>query len=81
MQGVSNKISSAIASAVPNVEIGSTYSTVYGGVSATVPADSVADILKVDGVSAVQKDSLNQPLDDNTDFTGATAVWPSLASP
>ena len=26
----------------------------------------------------MQKDSLNQPLDDNTAFIGATAVWPQL---
>jgi hypothetical protein len=26
----------------------------------------------------VQKDTLQQPLDDNTTFIGATAVWPSL---
>jgi hypothetical protein len=29
-------------------------------------------------VDAVQQDSLNQPLDDNTQFIGATTVWPSL---
>ena len=27
---------------------------------------------------AVQQDTLEQPLDDNTGFIGATAVWPSL---
>ena len=34
--------------------------------------------LAVPGVVAVQKDTLNQPLDDNTSFIGATNVWPTL---
>ena len=34
-----------------------TFTTVYGGVAATVPANAVADLLKVDGVAAVQKDT------------------------
>ena len=55
-----------------------TYQTAYGGVAAKVPANSVADLLKVDGVAAVQQDTLEQPQDDNTEFIGATAVWPSL---
>ena len=63
---------------MPDAAINQTYTTVYGGVAAKVPANSVADILKVDGVAAVQKDTLNQPQDDNTDFIGAKAVWPSL---
>jgi subtilisin family serine protease len=78
VENVSNSISSAIKSAVPAADISQTYATVYGGVAAQVPANAVADILKVDGVAAVQKDTLNQPQDDNTDFIGAKAVWPSL---
>ena len=34
--------------------------------------------MPVAGVDAVQKDALNQPLDDNTAFIGATTVWPTL---
>jgi hypothetical protein len=74
---VTSKISAAVKSAVPSVAIGTAYTTVYGGVAATVPANKVADLLKVPGVAAVQQDSLQQPLDDNTAFIGATAVWPS----
>src|SRR5205085_2327917 len=48
---------------------------------AVVPANSVDNLLQVPGVAAVQKDSLNQPLDDNTSFVGATSVWPSLGGP
>ena len=43
-----------------------------------MPANKVADVLKVNGVAAVQTDALNQPQDDNTEFIGAKAVWPSL---
>ena len=45
--------------------------TAYGGVAATVPANSVADLLKVDGVAAVQQDTLEQPQDDNTPSSSA----------
>jgi hypothetical protein len=78
VESVANRISSAIKATVPAADINQTYATVYGGVAAQVPANSVAAILKVDGVAAVQKDTLNQPQDDNTDFIGAKAVWPSL---
>jgi hypothetical protein len=75
---VVDQISGAVQSAVPSTKIGQTFTTAYGGVSARVPANTIDDLLKVDGVAAVQKDALNQPLDDNTDFIGAKAVWPSL---
>jgi len=75
---VSSQISSAITARVPSAAINQEYITAYGGVSAQVPANSVADLLKVDGVAAVQSDSLEQPLSDATEFIGATGVWPSL---
>jgi Subtilase family/PA domain len=71
-------ISSAIQAQVPEAQIGSNYQTAYGGVAATIPANAVGDLLNVPGVAAVQLDTLNQPLDDNTSFIGATTVWPSL---
>ncbi|MGZ4440028.1 MAG: S8 family serine peptidase, partial [Gaiellaceae bacterium] len=75
---VSRQISSDVRQAVPGVDVRRSYQTVYGGVEASVPANKVADLLKIDGVVAVQKDSLHQALDDNTGFIGATRVWPSL---
>jgi hypothetical protein len=75
---VSDKITAAVQRAVPDATIGGSYQTAYGGVAAKVPANQVAALLAVPGVDAVQKDSLNQPLDDNTEFIGATSVWPSL---
>jgi hypothetical protein len=79
---VSSDISAAVKSAVPGADIRGSFQTVYGGVAAQVPANSVADLLKVDGVTAVQKDSLEQPLTDATpSFMGATDVWPSVGGP
>ena len=76
---LSGKISAAVTKAVPNAKIRTSFQTVYGGVAAQVPANSVADLLKVAGVVAVQKDSLEQPQTSVTPgFIGATGVWPSL---
>jgi subtilase family protein/PA domain-containing protein len=75
---VSKKISAAITAAIPSVAIGQEFVTAYGGVSARVPANAVAALLRVSGVAAVQNDSLEQPLSDATQFIGATDVWPSL---
>jgi hypothetical protein len=71
-------ISSAVQEEVPEAQISSSYQTAYGGVSATIPANSVSDLLNVPGVAAVQVNSLAQPLDDNTSWIGARTVWPSL---
>ncbi len=76
---VSKEISSAVQKAVPSARLGDTYQTVYGGVAAQVPANSVASLLKVPGVAAVQQDSLEQPQTDASPaFVGATDVWPTL---
>ncbi len=75
---VSTRISSAITAAVPSAAIGEEFVTAYGGVAAQIPANSVADLLKVAGVAAVQSDSLEQPLSDATGFIGAVDVWPGL---
>jgi hypothetical protein len=73
-----NTISAAVEQAVPAATVGEAVNTVYGGVPATVPANSVDQLLQVPGVAAVQLDSLNQPQDDNTSFIGATTVWPTI---
>jgi hypothetical protein len=73
-----NAISASVEQAVPAATIGEAVNTVYGGVPAVVPANSVHNLLQVPGVAAVQRDTLNQPQDDNTSFIGATNVWPTL---
>ena len=68
-----------LADAVPGATVRQRLRSVYGGVSATVPANKVADILKIDGVVAVQKDELRQTLTDSSpDFIGANALYPGL---
>ena len=75
---LSRKITSRAKAAVPGLKVRSTYSTAYGGVEATVPANQIGALLKTAGVVAVQQDTLEHPLDDNTTFLGAKDVWPSL---
>jgi hypothetical protein len=72
------QITAAVENAVPAADVGATFRTVYGGVQATIPANTVNAVLQVAGVAAVQRDTLEQPADDNTSFIGATTVWPSL---
>jgi hypothetical protein len=79
---VSSTITAAVEKAVAGADVTQTYQTAYGGVAATVPANSVEALLKVDGVAAVQKDTLEQPQTSVTpEFMGATAVWPSIGGP
>ena len=74
-----SKITSAVTDAVPSAKIGETFNTAYGGVAARVPADKIGDLLEVNGVVAVQKDSLEQPQSEITpQFVGATDAWPAL---
>jgi len=77
-KSLSDKITAGVKAVAPSATIRTAFTTVYGGVAAQVPANTVADLLKVPGVAAVQQDSLNHKLDDNTTFIGAQAVWPSL---
>jgi hypothetical protein len=69
----------AIAGKVKGVSFGDSFQTAYGGVRVTLPQNQIANLLKADGVVAVQKDELRQPLDlASPEFVGATDVWPSL---
>ena len=72
------RINRAVKRSVRGVKIGRAYTIAYGGVAARVPANRIAKLLSIPGVLAVQKDTLNHPLDDNTSFIGATNVWPTL---
>jgi len=77
-RGRIQSIDSKVRQAVPSIKIGQSFTMAYGGVAARLPANRVKALLATPGVVAVQKDTLNQPLDDNTSFIGATNVWPSL---
>ena len=77
-QRLTGQISGRVKSAVPGVRFGTAFRNVYGGVAARVPANQISKLLSVRGVSAVQRDSLRQPLDDNTEWIGARKVWKRL---
>ena len=77
-QRLTGQISGRVKSAVPGVRFGTAFRNVYGGVAARVPANQISKLLSVRGVSAVQRDSLRQPLDDNTEWIGARKVWQRL---
>ncbi|MFU8873868.1 S8 family serine peptidase [Micromonospora sp. SL4-19] len=73
------KFSADLARKVPGAKVNGQLRTVYGGVSTVVPADKVGDLLKIDGVVAVQKDEMRQPLTDSSPgFIGADSLDGSL---
>ena len=72
-------IVAGMESAVPQVDVGASLDVVYGGVAATVPANRVKDLLKVDGVVAVQANDVEQLLTDSSpEFLGADYVYDRL---
>jgi subtilisin family serine protease len=73
------KVLDAIKGRVPTATVRQSFRTVYGGVAMTLPANKIGALLSVEGVVAVQEDSLEQPLTDVTPaFLGADQVWASL---
>ncbi len=70
----------AIEAAVPQSTVLNSFHVAYGGVSAVVPANRIGALLEVDGVVAVQQDSLEQLQTDATpDFIGATEAWDEIS--
>jgi subtilisin family serine protease len=68
-----------IRKAVPGAKVGRSFTTAFGGMSVRLPANRAKDLLAVDGVVAVQNDTLEQLMTDaSPEFVGATTVWPSL---
>jgi subtilisin family serine protease len=64
---------------LPAAKVGKSFTTAYGGIAVTLPANKAKDLLAVPGVVAVQADTLQHTLTDSTpQFVGATKVWPSL---
>ncbi|HEY7282713.1 MAG TPA: S8 family serine peptidase [Actinomycetota bacterium] len=74
------RVRSGINARISGVRYVGAYHLAYGGISALVPANRIAALMKVKGVAAVQKDSLLHPLDNQQtlDFLGAPLVWPGL---
>ncbi|GAA1791773.1 S8 family serine peptidase [Luedemannella flava] len=64
---------------VPQARVGQRLRTVYGGVSATLPANRVGDVVGMPGVLAVQANEMVRPLTDaSPQFIGATAIYPRM---
>jgi hypothetical protein len=69
----------SISSTVPQARVITSFRIAYGGLALRVPANRADDLLEIDGIVAVQRDELNQPLTDTTpEFIGATKAWGSL---
>lgn len=77
--GEEDSFEAELAAIVPEATVGEPLRTVYGGVTAVVPANRVEDVLSIDGVVAVQEDTLEQLLTDaSDDFIGASDLYPAL---
>ena len=77
--GIEAEIQQDIQAEVPQAQVRESFRVAYGGLAMRVPANRIGDLLGVDGVVAVQKDSLARPLTDATPaFLGATGVYPQL---
>ncbi|HEX5542196.1 MAG TPA: S8 family serine peptidase [Micromonospora sp.] len=75
LAGQEQTFAAELARRIPGAKVKQRLRTVYGGVSTVVPANRVADLLKIDGVVAVQKDELRQPLTDSSSgFIGADTL-------
>ncbi|HEY5248785.1 MAG TPA: S8 family serine peptidase, partial [Dermatophilaceae bacterium] len=66
----------AVAKRLPSARTGQSATTVYGGVTLTVPANQVKTLLRIADVSAVQRDTI-QHVDtiESPQFIGAPTVW------
>jgi hypothetical protein len=58
--GRENAFVSDLAKKVPAASVRERLRTVYGGVALSVPANKVSDLLKINGVVAVQQDALRR---------------------
>ncbi len=69
----------ALKTKVPKAVVGQSFRTVYGGISALIPANAVKNVLAIKGAVAVQSDKLLKlDTDSSPNFLGANAVYPSL---
>ena len=79
VQGVEGEFVRALRSRLPAARAGRSLRTVYGGVALTVPGNRVADLLRLPGVAAVQKNELRKPLTDSSpQFIGAPTLYRRL---
>jgi len=58
------KVLDRVRHRIPEASVRESFRTIYGGVAMTLPANRIADLLSIDGVVAVQRDSLERPVSD-----------------
>jgi subtilisin family serine protease len=79
VQGVERRFLDALRARVPAARAGTRLRTTYGGVALTLPSNQVAELLKLPGAAAVQRDRLEQPLTDSSPaFIGAPTIYDQL---
>jgi subtilisin family serine protease len=77
--GVEDNFKNALRSRLPDARAGRSLRTVYGGVALTLPGNQVAELLKLPGAAAVQRDRLEKPLTDSSPaFIGAPTIYNQL---
>jgi subtilisin family serine protease len=79
VQGIEQRFLDALQARVAAAQVGTRLRTAYGGVALTVPGNQVAELLKLPGAAAVQRDRLEQPLTDSSPaFIGAPTIYNQL---
>ncbi len=75
--------SSAVAKLrqIPGLRVGQSLRVVYGGISASVPGNEIANVLKTPGVVSIQRDSVRHITSDASNtFIGSPVLWSQLHS-
>src|SRR6266540_2615969 len=79
VQGVERSFLDSLRARVPAASAGARLRSTYGGVALTLPSNQVAELLKLPGVVAVQRDTLAKPLTDSSPaFIGAPTIYNQL---
>lgn len=79
MKSTEQAVTSDLAQVAPRAVVRGSQRVVYGGLVAMVPANKVKDIVKIDGVVAVQKNQMRQPLTDSSAaFLNTAPVYSAL---
>ena len=79
VQGVEQRFLDSLRARVPAARARTRLRTAYGGVALTLPSNQVAELLKLPGAVAVQRDRLERPLTDSSPgFIGAPTIYNQL---
>ena len=79
VQGVEQRFLDGMGTRVPAARARTRLRTAYGGVALTLPGNQVAELLKLPGAVAVQKDTPQQLLTDSSPaFIGAPTIYNQL---